>query len=225
MQQTPLILLVEDDPTLGWLLCDELRAAGYQCTWVETAGGAIASLKNATPALMLLDLMLPDQSGFAVIRAARQGDSFPIIVLSARSDSEDKIRSLDLGADDYVTKPFNSGELLARVRARLRTQPRQDSDPVRFGETCIDRAARTVSVRGAECHLTPLEYTLLAHLAQRANRTVLREELAALSEPDKAGPRVALNSHMSRLRRKLGPDGEAIQTVWGIGYRLTIPRC
>ncbi|MCB9746548.1 MAG: response regulator transcription factor [Alphaproteobacteria bacterium] len=215
------ILLIEDDPKLGWVLRDELNEAGYRCTWVERGGEGLDCLQQAPFDLVLLDLMLPDRSGFSVLRALRGRPRIPVIVLSARSDSSDKIEALDLGADDYVTKPFGMGELLARIRARLRARaPTPDPLRLRFGAVRVDLRARSVLVEGQPCHLTPSEFAILTCLVQRRDQTVLREEL--LSEAmgaEQAGEGV-LHSHLSRLRGKLGPSGEAIRTVWGIGYCL-----
>ncbi|MCB9766472.1 MAG: response regulator transcription factor [Alphaproteobacteria bacterium] len=214
------ILLIEDDTTLGWLLRDELRAAGYRCRWVDTAADGLTELAERPPALVLLDLMLPDRSGFAVIREVRKAHAVPIIVVSSRASSEDKIEALDLGADDYVTKPFSAGELLARIRARLRTRDPKPAARMAFGAVAVDRPARRVTVAGTPCALTPTELDVLLALLDRAGETVLHEDLAAEVLPGQDVSERAVHTHVSRLRRKLGADGARIETVWGLGYRL-----
>lgn len=215
------ILLVEDDPTLGELLETELIRAGYSCSWSQDGTGGLAHFEAKEPDLVLLDLMLPDQSGFSVLSKIRESSQVPVIVLTAHNMSEDKVQGLDLGADDYVTKPFWNDELLARIRARLR-RPTAAKEDARhsFGAVEIDLDARTVVVAGAEARLTPTEFELLEYLVMRLGRAVRREQLvSAVLRGDEATEQ-ALQTHISRLRRKLKADGGRIRTVWGIGYRL-----
>jgi DNA-binding response OmpR family regulator len=215
------ILLIEDDSTLGDLLRVELDRAGYECVWARDASTGLDAFHAHHPALVLLDLMLPDYSGFFVLERLREVSQVPVIVLTARHLSSDKVRGLDLGADDYMTKPFWNEELLARVRARLRrnTAP-QAARRVSFGAVCIDLDARTVTISGETEHLSPTEYALLVYLVERDGRAVRGEQLAEAVLTGEDTTRTALQTHVSRLRRKLGEDGQRIRTVWGIGYRF-----
>lgn len=217
----PDLLLVEDDPALGSLLAEDLDAAGYTCTWAPTLADARLVLGRDPVCLVLLDLMLPDGSGFDLLQEIRARSEVPVIVLTARTFSEDKVQGLDLGADDYVTKPFWTEELLARIRARLRrTAPAEARRG--FGDVRVFTEARRVEVGGEDVRLTPTEYALLDTLLRQQGKAVRREELARASLEDGDSPD-NLQAHVSRLRKKLGPDGAWIRTVWGIGYRLDVP--
>lgn len=216
-----LILLIEDDAALGAMVRNELEIAGYSCTWAETGAAGLVAFGERAPELVLLDLMLPDHSGFVVLEHIRQRSQVPVIVLTARHVNEDKVRGLDLGADDYVTKPFWTEELLARIRARLRRNPAPSSGNRRsFGRLAIDFDARTVTVGTEPAHLSPTELDLLGYLVERAGRAVRSEQLIESVLVGEEGTRQALQTHMSRLRKKLGDEGGRILTVWGIGYRF-----
>jgi two-component system response regulator MtrA len=175
-------------------------------------------------ALVVLDLMLPGRHGLDVLKAARRASlDVPFLILSARSDTTDKVRALELGADDYLTKPFWPEELLARVRARLR-RPTLGGDPrVACGDLAIDLPARVVTVAGAVVDLTRTEFDILAALARRpgaaVSRAVLLEQAKAPHADSDAGDR-ALDAHISRIRKKLGSASRHLATVWAVGYRL-----
>jgi DNA-binding response OmpR family regulator len=218
----PRILLVEDDPTLGEMLKRELESATYEVEWAEDAASGLAAFHRQPPDLLLLDLMLPDTSGFVVLEKVREVASTPVILLTARHMNQDKVRGLDLGADDYVTKPFWNDELLARIRARLRRKEGESapSRKRRVGAVLVDLDARSVSVGGASAHLSPTEFALLAYLLERDGRAVRSEQLIEAVLTGEESTRQALQTHMSRLRKKLHEDGERILTVWGIGYRV-----
>ena len=216
------ILLIEDDRALGSLLQGELERAGYRCTWRETVADGLAEFERSPPDLLLLDLMLPDGSGYRVLAEVRLRSQVPVIILTARTMSQDKVLGLDLGADDYVTKPFWNDELIARIRARLR-RPEAVGAGARshlLGEVRVDLTARRVVGPDGERHLTPTEFDILAYLLQRRGRAVRREQLATACLNAEEAPDQSLQTHLSRLRRKLGADGQQIRTVWGIGYRI-----
>jgi DNA-binding response OmpR family regulator len=216
------VLLIEDDLDLGRLLRGELQRAGYRCRWATTAALALLEIDRRRPDVALLDLQLPDRSGFDLLPELRQRSAMPIIVVTARLLGDDKVRALDLGADDYITKPFWAEELLARLRAVVR-RSRPDAstaDVQEFGTLRIDVPGRQVSIAGALCQLTPTEFNLLRHFARRPGQALRREQLVDAVLPKEGSATEALQVHISRLRRKLGAEGWRVKTVWGIGYRL-----
>lgn len=216
------VLLIEDDLDLGRLLRGELQRAGYRCRWATTAALGLLEIERRKPDVALLDLQLPDRSGFDLLPELRRRSAMPVIVVTARLLGDDKVRALDLGADDYITKPFWAGELLARMRAVVR-RTRQDAavlDVQEFGTLRIDVPGRQVSVAGCPCLLTPTEFNLLHHLVRRPGQALRREQLVDAVLPNEGSATEALQVHVSRLRRKLGPEGWRLKTVWGIGYRL-----
>lgn len=232
------ILLIEDDLRLGEQLVPEIVRAGYQCHWLQKGDEGLKAVDTFHPQLILLDLMLPDQTGFAVLAQLRAHSTIPVIVLTAKLLGEDKVKALDLGADDYVTKPFWTDELTARIRAVLRRQhvnaqrhsPPSDSDHqikanenahrLRVGQLEVDTVAFTACVEQQPCKLTHTEFNLLQFFLSHPNQALRRERIidAVLTNEDSSFE--ALQSHISRLRKKLGVEGHRIKTVWGIGYRL-----
>ena len=216
------ILLIEDDVRLGKQLKPEIEKAGFEVEWATSRQEGLDRFYESKPDVVLLDLMLPDGSGYALLETIRRDSQVPVLVVSARSLGEDKIRALDLGADDYVTKPFWTNELSARSRAVARRYLRHTTDvnAYDFGEVKIDLVARQVLVAGRVSPLTPTEYSLLEFFIQRPNQALRRERIidSIFRNPDSATE--ALQTHVSRLRRKLGDDGKRIKTVWGIGYRF-----
>ncbi|MCB9600055.1 MAG: response regulator transcription factor [Sandaracinus sp.] len=220
---TTRILLVEDDDALGSQVEGILRGDGFEVTWLRD--GDRASKVDVTEfALIVLDLMLPGTYGLDLLKRWRAAEhEVPVLILSARQDTNDKVRALKLGADDYVTKPFFPDELLARINARLRRPDlRRGEGPLRLGRLEIDVEGREVRVDGASApELTKVELDILVALAKRPGSALSRRALVdACLDPDKAGSERTLDVHVSRVRKKLGPAGGQLQTVWGIGYKL-----
>jgi two-component system response regulator MtrA len=217
------ILLVEDDEKLGRQIQDFLRDEGYETTWLRNGRQAMEVSPGGFD-LLVLDLMLPGAHGLDVLKKLRNDSDLPVLILSARNETTDKVRALGLGADDYVTKPFWPEELLARVKARIRRPALQRSDLIEIGELSLDLAARRVQVAGAGVELTRVEFDLLVALARRPGAAITRAWLVEnVLDPEREGGERTLDVHVSRLRRKLGSFGRWIATVWGVGYRLEAP--
>lgn len=230
---TPVAILIEDEPQIRRFVRLALEAEGWQVHEADTARRGLLDAGTRKPDLLVVDLGLPDGDGLDLIRDVRNWSSVPIVVLSARSDESDKIAALDAGADDYLTKPFGVGELLARVRANLR-RPRggpgdaqdsaDDESVFVFGEVEVDRQARIVRRSGVEVHLTPIEYRLLMALVANAGRVMTQRQLLK----DVWGPSHAEQSHylriyMGHLRQKLERDPAQpvhLLTETAVGYRL-----
>ena len=227
-----LVLVVEDEVDLNNLIRDQLVAAGHSVEQALDGRAAITAVDRAVPDLVILDWMLPDLDGLAVCRELRRDHVMPILMLTARTDEVDRVLGLEVGADDYITKPFSMRELMARVRAALRrvdlegrrrTAAGADSkEVIRDGPLTVDPVSRTASVGGRQLHLTPKEFELLHLFAAHAGRAFSREFLIErIWDGEFEGYDRAVDTHVTRLRRKLGPVGERIQTVWGVGYRFT----
>lgn len=224
----PLILIVEDDPQIRRFLRAALAAEGYVYHEALTASEGLAQANARRPDLILLDLGLPDRDGLEVIRHVRETSQLPIVVLSARGEENDKIAALDLGADDYVAKPFGVGELLARIRAALRRSAAvaPEGETLRFGSVEIDLDKRLVKVDGREVHLTPNEYRLLQVMIKYPGKVLTQRQL--LSEvwgPNQVDQAQYLRVYIAQLRRKLESDParpKYLQTEPGIGYRLNV---
>lgn len=224
-RSTPLILVVDDDPSIRQTLSRELGLAGYDTVAAADGLEGKALFEELRPDLVITDLAMPRADGIAVITAVRRSDRTPVIVLSVRGEEEDKVRALDRGADDYVTKPFSLRELLARVRTQLR---RAEAEPVsevlRFPGLEIDRARRTVVRDGQEVRLTPTELAILELLASHAGRPVtLRQIIAKVWKGAPATTVDTVRVHVGSLRRKLEPDPanpHYIGTEPWVGYRF-----
>ena len=213
------VLLVEDDQELGAQIVERLRASSFEPTWWKT-GRRLGPGDLPEIDLVILDLMLPGRYGMDMLKDLRACAETPVLVLSARDGTADKVRALQLGADDYLTKPFWPEELIERVRARLRRPTLDRRELVEVGELRIDLARREVSVRGTRVEVTRVEFGFLAALAERPGEAATRQWLAERAlDPDRDGNERTLDVHVSRLRKKLGP-GTFVETVWGIGYRL-----
>lgn len=213
------ILLVEDDPTVGEQVVGHLHKAGFDVTWWRE-GRPLDEATAQAIQLVVLDLMLPGANGLDILKDLRRIADVPVLVLSARSESAQKVRALQLGADDFVTKPFWPDELLERVRARLRRPTLQAEGPIEMGPLRIDLGAAEVRLNGEPVRLTAVEFGILAALVKRRGQAVTREWLVDNKlDPDHEGGARTLHVHISRLRKKLGDD-TLIETVFGIGYRF-----
>lgn len=224
---SPLILIVEDEAPIRKFLRVSLTGEEYRIDEAETGQKGLTMAASQPPDLVILDLGLPDMDGLTVLRSLREWLSAPVIVLSARGQERDKVAALDAGADDYLTKPFGVGELLARLRVALRHSARAEgkAEPkFTVGELTVDLAARRVFVGQREVHLTPLEYKLLSLLVQHAGKVLThRQLLKEVWGPHQVGEVHYLRVFMAGLRRKL--ESEPAQpryllTEQGVGYRL-----
>ena len=214
------ILLVEDDKSLGQQIVQYLHDAGFAPTWIQDGDRALLESPNDY-SLMILDLMLPGAYGLDVLKTFRLDSDVPVLVLSARNDTEDKVKALKLGADDFVTKPFWPEELMARVHARLRRPVLQREGLIKAGRLTLDTSARQVFVDEQSVDLTRVEFEFLLALAKRPGAAIPRAWLVDhILDPDREGNERTLDVHVSRLRKKLGDCGKCVATVWGVGYRL-----
>jgi two-component system alkaline phosphatase synthesis response regulator PhoP len=224
------ILVVDDDREVVRLMRGYLEKAGYDVLVAYDGETAVHTLRREKPDLLLLDLMLPDRDGWDITRIVRSDKTLsyiPIIMLTARVEDTDKIVGLEMGADDYVTKPYNPREVVARVRARLRTHDSMAQNPIlHIGELEMDVARRMVKVNGRDINLTATEYNLLRVLMEQADYVLTRNELISKGlGVDYEGIDRTLDSHIRNLRRKIEPDPKNptyIHTVYGVGYRLAI---
>lgn len=219
------VLAVDDNPAIQKLVSVNLQARGYAVTAADTGEDALRLFTPGDYDLVLLDLILPGLSGLEVCTQIRQQSDVPIIVLSAREDEDLKVRALDAGADDYVTKPFSHEELLARVRAvmrRARPAEADKSTEVRIKDFMIDLQSRRAFVGGADMHLTRTEFALLAELARNPEAVLTHENLLArVWGPEYRDSSHYLHVYLGRIRKKLGPDLESLlETVPGVGYIL-----
>ena len=221
---TARVLVVEDDGLLAKVLTDNLTLDGFDVARAADAHAAVSLAREFVPDLIILDVMLPDRSGFEIFEALNQDGRTPVIFLTARGQTADKLRGLNLGGDDYITKPFDLQELLARVHAVLR-RARTNVEQVTLGAVSIDFTTQTATHGTTPLHLTHQEVTLLRYLAARAGRVVSRSELlrAVWGYPDQPNTR-SVDYAVARLRKKIEPDPDApryIRTVHGNGYSLT----
>jgi two-component system KDP operon response regulator KdpE len=219
------VLVVDDEPQILRGLRVVLRNAGFQVDVAGTKAEALDALAARPPDAMVLDLVLPDGSGVEVCRDVRRWSGLPVIVLSAVGDEREKVRALDAGADDYVTKPFGSDELTARLRAVLRRAADADTEAtVTVGELTVDIAGRRVLVRGEEIHLTPIEFDLLRMLAVHRGKLVThRQLLREVWGPEYTGETHYLRVHVAHIRAKIEADParpRLVITDPGVGYRL-----
>jgi len=224
------ILVVDDEPRIVELARDYLEHAGYRVITANDGRGALDAARRERPDLVVLDLGLPGLDGLDVTRELRRDGSIPIVMVTARDDELDKLLGLELGADDYLTKPFSPRELVARVKAVLRRtdRPAEPSDVIRVGELQLDVPRMRTEVAGRSVDLTPTEFTLLATLARQPGRIFTRSQLLdALHGVAFESYERAIDSHIKNLRRKLEPDPRRprfVLTVYGVGYRLADDR-
>jgi two-component system KDP operon response regulator KdpE len=223
--RAPLVLAVEDEPQMMRFLRASLTAQSFRLVEATTARAAVASITTQNPEIILLDLGLPDRDGIELTREIRGWSSVPIIVISARGRESDKVDALDAGADDYLTKPFGVGELLARMRAALRRAAAPESAPIiEVGKLRIDLAQHQVTLDHREIHLTPIEYRLLTFLAKNSGRVLTQGQiLEEVWGRDQAEQFQYLRVYMCHLRRKIEKDParpQFLTTEPGVGYRL-----
>ena len=220
------VLIIEDEPGIRAVLRVLLEAQGYRCVEADTALRAEIEARSHKPDLLLIDLGLPDADGLKVIRRVRAWSQVPIVVLSARAQEEQKVAALDAGADDYVTKPFSTPELLARLRAALRRDVRGTAPAalLQFGALRVDLARRETHGPAGEVHLTPLEYRVLACLARHLGSIVMQRQLIReVWGPERQDDSRSLRVCIKNLRAKLEPDPRQpryLLTETGLGYRL-----
>ena len=223
------VLVVEDEPKILGVVRDYLVDAGFSVTTAADGPAALASARAVSPDLVVLDLGLPGLDGIEVARELHRRSAVPIIMLTARGDEVDRVLGLELGADDYLVKPFSPRELVARVRAVLRRSggPRDDVRPLVVGDVSVDPARRRVTVAGRPVELTATEFDLVAHLADQPGRVFTRAQLldvihgVAIESYDRA-----IDAHVKNIRRKLEPDPHRpryVLTVHGVGYRFAEP--
>src|SRR5262245_28605303 len=220
--------MVDDDEKLVALVREYLEPHGYEMRAAHDGNAAIAAIRASEPALVILDVMLPEVDGLEVCRRVRRFSRVPILMLTARGDDTDRIVGLELGADDYLPKPFNTRELLARIRAILRRSEGEEAagapPPLRVGPLAIDAASRTATAGGRVLELTTAEFDILHALARHAGRVLSRDEL--LEEVHGAGWAAydrSIDVHVSRIRQKIGDDlrrPALLKTIRGAGYQL-----
>lgn len=224
------ILIVEDTEQLAQLIHREVASAGYDVLLAGDGRSALDIHAREHPDLVVLDWMLPGLDGIEVLRRIRDEAPTPVLMLTARSEEIDRVMGLEVGADDYLTKPFSMRELIARIRALLRRDEmlrqvlardmEQPSGQLRYGNMTLDPEGHSAQLRGKDLELTPMEFELLALLMRNPGRTFSRVYLLQTVWDVEFGGDRSVDNTVMRLRRKLGDDGEDIETVWGVGYRL-----
>jgi DNA-binding response OmpR family regulator len=230
MRPMKTVLVVDDEPKIATLARDYLEHAGFVVLTARDGPSALAAIRQRKPDLVVLDLGLPGLDGLDVTREVRRDSSIPIVMLTARDDEVDKILGLELGADDYLTKPFSPRELVARVRAVLRRAERAPdaSETIQAGDVVLDLPRMRVEVHGVAIDLTPTEFHLLAAMAARPGRIFTRAQLLdTLRGVTFETYERAIDSHIKNLRRKLEPDPRRpryVLTVYGVGYRFADER-
>jgi two-component system, OmpR family, KDP operon response regulator KdpE len=222
------ILVVDDEPPIRRLLRTSLTAQGYRVVGAETAAAALAEICDHEPDVVILDLGLPDSDGLTVIETVRRNSAVPIIVLSSRGDENAKVAALDLGADDYLTKPFGMAELVARVRTALRHRLHEEGAEAVFqnGDLTVDLVRRIVRVRDGDAKLSPKEYDILRQLVMHAGKVLTHKHLLREVWGPAAADVQYLRIYIRQLRQKLEADPERprlIITEPGVGYRLVVP--
>jgi DNA-binding response OmpR family regulator len=220
------ILVIDDEPELVKLLDYNLTKAGYLVLTAKDGESGLAAARKHAPDAIVLDVMMPGLDGWEVCKRLRQDPStsaLPLLMLTAKAEEADRVLGLELGADDYVTKPFGVRELLARVKALLRRSEVSAVSPevIKSGKLVIDSGRRTVTAAGKPVALTATEFNLLKALAEKEGRVISREDLLSLARGDEVAVMDrTVDVHVAALRKKLGKHGEVIETVRGVGYRL-----
>ena len=222
--ENKLILIVDDEPDVQTLVGSNLRSSGFSVAVAENGASALEKARKEDPALVVLDLMLPGETGLDLARWMRSQSDVPIVMLTAMGEETDRIIGLELGADDYVPKPFNPRELLARIRAVLRRTSPEARKVVHFSEVEVDLERRVVTRRGEELKLTPAEYNLLTYFLQNPDRPLTRDMILNSVWGYEFFPNTrTVDAHVVKLRQKLEPEPNAPRhflTVHGVGYRF-----
>jgi len=222
------ILIVEDEVSIAKLLQYKLQAEGFIARMAHDGQNALKAMEEFKPSLVLLDLMLPDVSGIEICRIITQTYNLPIIIITAKTDIADKVSGLESGADDYITKPFDFREVMARIHSTLRRMyPENDNkvaqqDTISYLDIVVDKRGRIVTKGGAEVQLTPKEYELLCLFMEHIGRVFTREYLLdVVWGYTYAGDTRTVDVHIRKLRQKLSLGNESLKTVFGVGYRLS----
>jgi len=217
------ILIVEDEPKIAQLLSDYLQAAGFRAQWLEHGDRVIDAIRRAPPDLLLLDLMLPGKDGLTICRELREFSDLPVIMITARVEEIDRLLGLELGADDYICKPFSPREVVARVKVIFRRIDRGDPAVAGAGFT-VDEERMQIRYAGQPLELTRNEYRLLSILLKRPGRVYSRDALLdQLYDADHEASDRSIDSHIKNLRKKLAvvtPDRTLIHSIYGVGYKL-----
>ena len=226
MSEGHLVMLVEDETTIASIVVEYLQRAGYRTEHLERGDGAVEAIRRLKPDLLLLDLNLPGMDGLQICRETRTFSQIPIIMVTARVEELDRLLGLELGADDYICKPFSPREVVARVKAQLRRHglaPAAETQPTLLE---VDEASQRVSVMGQRLDLTPKEFRLLRLLQSHPGRVFSRAQILDLAyDQDQDVVDRVIDSHIKNLRRKIAqhlPDRDIIQSVYGVGYRFEI---
>ncbi|HJC79957.1 MAG: response regulator [Lachnospiraceae bacterium] len=224
------VLIIEDEKNIQTFMGKILKRQEYRVLYADTGAQGLEIIRSQCPDIILLDLGLPDMNGFEIIREVRTWTSTPIIVISARTAEQEKVSALDLGADDYITKPFGTSELLARIRASLRHSNRLRTDsplylrPYRHGEMKLDFSKRLLTIGSQVVHLTPIEYKIVAYLAQNSGKVITYAAiLSNVWGPYADSDNKILRVNMANIRRKIEDDPAQpryIFTEVGVGYRM-----
>ncbi|MDJ0780692.1 MAG: response regulator [Desulfosarcinaceae bacterium] len=228
MKAQPKILVIEDEQKIATLLRDYLQRSDYQVDLLNSGERAVERIRRQPPDLVILDLMLPGKDGLTICREVRAFSDLPILILTAKVDEVDRLVGLEMGADDYICKPFSPREVVARVKAVLRrARPAAETQQITAGALLLEVATRRVTVKGAILHLTPNEFDLLKVLMTHPERVFERSDLIALVQGyDFEGYDRTIDSHIKNIRKKIGahlPDVQVIKTVYGVGYAFYPP--
>lgn len=217
------VMIAEDEPKIAHLLKDYLESSGYQVVWIEDGTEVVPAIRHSPPDLLLLDLMLPGRDGMEICRELRGFSQLPIIMVTARVDEIDRVLGLELGADDYVCKPFSPREVVARVRANLRRLVSGDAGPAASG-FAVDEERHEIALNGRSLNLTPHEFNLLCVFVNRPGRVFSRDQLLDLMYHDgRIVTDRTVDSHIKNIRRKIAAaegDPDVIQSIYGVGYKF-----
>ena len=217
----PNLLITDDDMHLRKLVKTYGELEGFHCEEAETGNQALEIIESLSFDIIVLDVMMPGPDGFQVLEKIRRVSPVPVIMLTARDEEYDKLRCFDLGADDYLSKPFSPKELMARIKAVLRRTGKNQTDSIAFGELSISPASRRVTFQGEKLSLPPKEFDLLLTLSQNERVVLSREKLLqTVWGYQYYGDVRTVDTHIKSLREHLGPYRKIIQTVWGVGYKL-----